>query len=72
MSRFQLKEVAYIGGSILLPGEYELPDETPEAAHLVNLDKLAKRAEEAKAKAEKDEAKAKAKAEKEAKAAESN
>ena len=45
MSRFQLKEVAYIGGSILEPGEYELPDETPEAPHLVNLSKEAKRQE---------------------------
>lgn len=47
MSRFQLKEVAYIGGSILAPGEYELPDDTPEAPHLVNLAKEAKRQEKA-------------------------
>lgn len=77
MSRFQLKEVAYIGGSILEPGEHELPDDTPEAKHLVNLTKELKRQEEAKAKAAKDaeeaaaakakeEATAKAKAEKEA------
>jgi hypothetical protein len=47
MARFQLKEVAYIGGSILEPGEHELPDDTPEAKHLVNLAKEAKRQEKA-------------------------
>ena len=76
MSRFHVKVPSYIAGRILEPGEYELPDETPEAPHLLNLDAEAKRQEEAKTKAEADRIKAvkdaeaaRLKAEKEAEAA---
>ncbi|MEN9360216.1 MAG: hypothetical protein RL095_1751 [Verrucomicrobiota bacterium] len=76
MSRFHVKAPSYIAGRILEPGEYELPDDTPEAPHLLNLDAEAKRQEETKAKAEaaklkaeKDAEAAKLKAEKDAEAA---